>query len=120
MFDEMVSYYSPLRIAKDGKARNGDVLSNEEQESKLISGPQEFSICGSNSTPWKKRLRFSNIVHGNSQTSSKKSHVNGELSDSETNVGEESKVLSITTFGVWMVKKALKTPNKNNGVRISK
>ncbi len=33
MFDEMVSCYSPLKVAKDGEARNGDVSSNVEQES---------------------------------------------------------------------------------------
>ncbi len=38
MFDEMVNWYSPLNIAKDGEARNGDVSSNVEQESQLISG----------------------------------------------------------------------------------
>jgi hypothetical protein len=51
VFDEMVSWYSPLKIAEDGKARNGDVSSNVEQESQLISGPQESLISGSNSTP---------------------------------------------------------------------
>ncbi|CAK9861549.1 unnamed protein product, partial [Sphagnum jensenii] len=30
------------------------------------------------STPWKGRLRSSNIVHGSSQTSSRNSHVDGE------------------------------------------
>jgi len=53
VFDEMVSWYPPLKIAKDGEARNGDVPSNVEQESQLISGPQESSISGSSSTPWK-------------------------------------------------------------------
>jgi hypothetical protein len=34
VFDEMVSWYPPLKIAKDGEARNGhDVPSNVEQES---------------------------------------------------------------------------------------
>jgi hypothetical protein len=33
VFDEMVNWYSPLNIAKDGEARNGDVSSNVEQES---------------------------------------------------------------------------------------
>ncbi len=66
MFDEMVSWYSPLKITKDGEAKNGDVSSNVEQESQLISGPQEFSISGSCSTPWKGRLRSSNIVDGSS------------------------------------------------------
>jgi len=33
VFDEMVSWYPPLKITKDGKARNGDVPSNVEQES---------------------------------------------------------------------------------------
>ncbi len=60
-----------------------------EQESQLISGPQEFSISGSSSTPWKGRLRSLNIVDGSSQTSSNNSHVNGESSDSEKSVGEE-------------------------------
>jgi len=33
-------------VAEDGEARNGDGSSNVEQESLLISGPQEFSIVG--------------------------------------------------------------------------
>jgi len=33
------SWYSPLKITEDGKARNGDVSSNVDQESQLISGP---------------------------------------------------------------------------------
>jgi hypothetical protein len=66
VFDEMASWYSPLKVAEDGEARNGDVSSNVEQESQLISGPQESSISGSSSTPWKGRLRSSNIVHGSS------------------------------------------------------
>jgi hypothetical protein len=40
VFDEMVSWYSPLKIVEDGEARNGDVSSNVEQESQLINGPQ--------------------------------------------------------------------------------
>ncbi len=66
VFDEMVSWYSPLKVAEDGKAKNGDVSSNVEQESQLISGPQESLISGSSNTPWKGRLRSSNIVHGSS------------------------------------------------------
>jgi len=97
VFNEMVSWYSPLKVAKYGEARNGDVSSNVEQESQLISGPQEFSISGSNSTPWKGRLRYSNIVHGSSQTSSRNPHVDDESSDSEKSVDEESKIFSITT-----------------------
>jgi hypothetical protein len=77
MFDEMVSLYSPLKVTEDGEARNGDVSSNVEQESQLISGPRESLINGSSSTPWKGRLRSSNIVHGSSQTSSRNSHVGG-------------------------------------------
>ncbi len=72
----------PLKITEDGEAKNGHVSSNVEQKSQLISGPQESSINGSNSTPWKGRLKSSNIVYGGSQTSSKNSHVNGESSDS--------------------------------------
>jgi hypothetical protein len=117
MFDEMVSWYSPLKVAKDGEARNGDVSSNVEQESQLISGPQEFSISGSSSTPWKGRLKSSNNVHGSSQTSFRNPHVDDELSDSEKNVGEESKIPLVTTPGARMVEKALKTPNNNNGIR---
>ncbi len=33
VFDEMASWYSPLKIIKDGEARNGGVSSNLEQES---------------------------------------------------------------------------------------
>jgi transposase InsO family protein len=33
VFDEMVSWYPPLKITEDGEARNGDVPSNVEQES---------------------------------------------------------------------------------------
>jgi hypothetical protein len=31
VFDEMVSWYSPLKITEDGEVRNGDVSSNVEQ-----------------------------------------------------------------------------------------
>jgi hypothetical protein len=58
-----------------------------EQESQLISGPQESSINGSNSTPWKGRLRSSNIVHGSSQTSSRNYRVDDESSDLEKECG---------------------------------
>jgi len=119
VFDEMVSWYSPLKVIEDGEARNGDISSSVKQESQLISGPQESSISGSSSTPWKGRLRSSNIIHGNSQTSSINSHVDGESNDSEKNEGEESGITSITTLGARMAKKALKTPDNNNGVRRS-
>jgi hypothetical protein len=65
-----------LKIAEDGEARNGDVSSNVEQESQLISGPQESSISGCSSIPWKGRSRSLNIVDGSSQTSSRNPHVN--------------------------------------------
>jgi hypothetical protein len=90
-----------------------------EQESQLISGPQESSISGSSSTPWKGRLKSSNIIDGSSQTSSRNLHVDDESSDSEKSVGEESRIPSVTTAGAWMAKKVLKTPNNNNGVRRS-
>jgi hypothetical protein len=90
-----------------------------EQESQLISGPQESSYSGSNSTPWKGRLISSNIVDGSSQTSSRNSHVDDESSDSEKCVGEESRIPSVTTPEARMAKKALKTPDNNNGVRRS-
>jgi len=82
VFNEMISWYSPLKIAEDGEVRNGDVSSNVEQESQLISGPQESSISGSSSIPWKGRLRSSNIIHGSFQTSSRNPHVDDESSDS--------------------------------------
>jgi hypothetical protein len=119
VFDEMVSWYSPLKITEDREARNGDVSSNVEQESQLIYGPQESSISGSNNTPWKRRSRSSNIVDGSSQTSSRTSYVDDESNDSEKNMGGESRIPSVTTLGVRMAKKALKTPDNNNGVRRS-
>jgi hypothetical protein len=97
VFDEMASWYPPLKIAKDGEAKNGDVPSNVEQESQLISGQQEPSISGSSSTPWKGRSRSSNIVDGISQTSSRNPHVNDESNDSEKSVGGESRIPLITT-----------------------
>jgi len=33
VFDEMVSWYSPLKVVEDGKARNGDVSSNVKKNS---------------------------------------------------------------------------------------
>jgi hypothetical protein len=119
VFNEMVSWYPPLKIVEDGKARNGDVPSKVEQESQLISGPQESLISGLSSTPWKGILRFSNIVHGSSQTSFRNSHVDGELSDSKKSVGEESKIPSVTTLGARMVKEAFKTLDNNIGMRRS-
>ncbi len=95
MFDEMVSWYAPLKLTENGEAKNGDVPSNVEQESQLINGPQESSINGSNSIPWKGKLRSSNIVDGSSQTSFINPHVDDESSDSEKSVGEESKILSV-------------------------
>jgi hypothetical protein len=97
VFDEMVNWYPPMKIAEDGEARNGDVSSNVEQESQLISGPQESLISGSSSIPWKGRSRSSNIIDGSSQTSSRIPHVNDESSDSKKSVGEESRIPSITT-----------------------
>jgi hypothetical protein len=119
VFDEMVSWYPPLKIAEDREARNGDVPSNVDQESQLISGPQKSSISGSSSNPWKGKLRSSNIVDGSSQTSSRNPHVDDESSDSEKSVGEESRIPSVTTPRARMAKKALKTPNNNNGVQRS-
>ncbi len=116
VFDEMVSWYPLLKIAEDGEARNGDVPSNVEQESQLINGPQESSIGGSNSTPWKGRLRSSNIVDGSFQTSSRNAHVDDESNDLDKSVGEESRIFSVTTPGARMAKKNLETPNNNNGV----
>jgi hypothetical protein len=108
-----------LNITEDGEARNGGVSLNLEQESQLISGPQKSSISGSSNTPWKRRLRSSNIIHGSFQTSSINFHVDGESSESKKSEGEESKTTSITTPRTQMAKKALKTPNNNSGVRRS-
>jgi hypothetical protein len=119
VFDEMVSWYPPLKIVEDGKARNGDVPSNVEQKSQLINGPQESSISGSSSIPWKGKLISSNIVDGSSQTSFRNPHVDDESNDSKKSVGEESRIPSVTTSEARMAKKALKTPDNNNGVRRS-
>ncbi len=115
----MVNWYSPLKIVEDGEVRNGDVSSNVKQESQLISGPQEFSINGSNNNPWKGGLRSSNIVHGSFQTSSRNFHVDGESSDSQKNVGEKSRVFLITAPRIRMAKKALKTLDNNSGIQRS-
>ncbi len=64
-------------------------------------------------------MRSSNIIDGSFQTSSKNSHVDDESSDLEKSVGGESKIPSVTTPGAWMAKKALKTPDNNNGVQRS-
>ncbi len=90
-----------------------------EQESQLIIGPQKSSISGSSNTPWKGRLRSSNIVHGSSQTSSRNPHVDDESSDSEKSVDEESKIPSVTIPRALMAKKVLKIVDNNNGVRRS-
>jgi hypothetical protein len=119
VFDEMVSWYPPLKITEDGEVRNGDVPSNVEQESQLINGPQESSISGSSSTPWKGRFKSSNIVDGSSQTSSRNLHGDDESSNSNKSVGEELKIPSNTTPETHMAKKALKTPDNNNGIRRS-
>ncbi len=116
VFDEMVSWYPPLKIVEDGEAKNGDVPSKVEQELQLISEPQESSISGSSNTPWKGILGSSNIVDGSFQTSSRIPHVDDESSDLEKSVGEESRILSVTTPGARMAKKALKTSDNNNGV----
>jgi hypothetical protein len=87
-----------------------------ERESQLINGPQKSSISRSSSTPWKGRLRSSNIVDGSFQTSYKNLHVDDESNDLEKSVGEELRILSITIPRVRMAKKALKTPDNNNGV----
>jgi len=119
VFDEMINWYSPLKVVEDGEARNGDVSSNVEQGSQLISGPQKSSINGSSSIPWKGRLRSLNIVHGSSQTSSRNPHVDDESSDLKKSVREESRIPSVTTPRAWMAKKTLKTSNNNSGVRRS-
>jgi hypothetical protein len=90
-----------------------------EQELHLINGPREFSISGSNNTPWKGKFRSSNIIHGSFQTSFILFHVDGELNDSEKSVDEKSKVPSLVTPGAHMAKKALKTFDNNNRVQRS-
>jgi len=90
-----------------------------EQESQLISGPQESSINGSSSTPWKGRLRSSNIIHGSFQTSSRNIHVDDESSDLEKSAVEKSRITSVIIPRAQMAKKVLKTLDNNNGVRRS-
>ncbi len=64
-------------------------------------------------------MRSSNIVDGSSQTSFRNSHVDDESSDSKKSVGGESRIPSVITPGARMAKKALKTPDNNNGARRS-
>ncbi len=61
-------------------------------------------------TPWKGRLRSSNIAHGSFQTLCINFHVDGDLNDSKKSVGEESKFPSIIT---------LKTFDNNSGIQRS-
>jgi hypothetical protein len=67
----------------------------------------------------KGRLKSSNIVDGSSQTSFKNCHVDDELNDSKKSVGEELRIPLVNIPGTWMAKKALKTPDNNNGVQRS-
>jgi hypothetical protein len=46
MFDKMISWYSPLKIAEDGKAKNGGVSSNVEQESQLLVDHKSLQLVG--------------------------------------------------------------------------
>ncbi len=80
---------------------------------------KSFQFSWSSNTPWKGRLKSSNIVHGSSQTSFRNPHVDDESSDLEKSVGEESKITSVTPPRAWMANKALKTPDNNNGIRKS-
>jgi hypothetical protein len=76
---------------------------------------------GSSSTPWKERLKSSNIINGSAQTSSRNSHVDDESSDSEKIMGEESIILflSVITPQAWIAKKVLKTLDNNSGIQRS-
>ncbi len=58
-------------------------------------------------------------MHGSFQTSSKNLHVDPKSSDSQKSVSEESRVPSVTTPQVQIVKKTLKTPDNNNGIQRS-
>jgi hypothetical protein len=80
---------------------------------------KHFQLLGPIALHGKGRLKSSNIVHGSSQISSRNFHVNGESNDSKKNVDEESKVLLVIILKVRMVKKALKTPDNNIGIRKS-
>jgi hypothetical protein len=64
-------------------------------------------------------LRSLNIVDGSFQTSSRNFHVDDESNDSGKSVGGESRIPLVTTPGAQMAKKALKTPDNNNGVQRS-
>ncbi len=61
--DEMVNWYSSIKVAKDRKVGKRNVSSNVEQELQLISGPLQFSIHRSNNIPWKIILKSSNNIH---------------------------------------------------------
>ncbi len=102
VFDEMVNWYPPLKIVEDGEAKNGDVPSKVEQESQLISEPQESSISGFSNTPWKGKLRSLSIVDGSFQTSSRNLHVDDESCRNPTlaKCGREAQHLEKVGIGV--------------------
>jgi hypothetical protein len=66
-----------------------------------------------------KIFKHSTWLHGSSQKSFRNSHVDGESSDGEKSVDEESKVPLVTILGTWIAKKTLKTHDNNNGIQIS-
>jgi len=66
-----------------------------------------------------RKIKIFKHYNGSSQTLSRNLHVNDESSDSKKSVGEESRIISITTIGTLMAKKALKTPDNNSGIRRS-
>jgi len=80
---------------------------------------KRFQLLGLIALHGKGRLKSSNIVHGNSQTSSRNFHIDGESNDSKKNVDKESKVLLTIILKVRMAKKAFKTLDNNIGIRRS-
>jgi hypothetical protein len=96
--DEMVNWYSSIKVAKDRKVGKRNVSSNVEQELQLINGPLEFSIHRSNNIPWKIILKSSNNIHNDVQTSFRNSHVDAEVSDLKIHVNDELVIPSILKF----------------------
>ncbi len=96
--DEMVNWYSSIKVAKDRKVGKGNVSSNVKQELQLISGPLESSIHRSNNTPLKIILKSSKNIHNDVQTSFKNFHMDAEVSDLKINVDEKLVVPSILKF----------------------
>ena len=64
VFDEMSSWYAPMKMKEDVDERSYSVLQDVEQHSQDLSGLGESSNSGSNISPWTRRLQLGAPSHG--------------------------------------------------------